>query len=174
VLSLFHSIKKVLSWHDLLFLEEPYMKWAVYLLGLMQQCDEEISEQICKNLELAPRHRSIFIKERFDAEKCLFWLRQNLPIKNSELYQLLSGFRVELLLYMMAIAAPEKVKKSLSQYITQLRHITTSLTGKDLKKMGLEPGPIYKETLQAVLDAKLNGLVRTRNDELNFARNYVS
>jgi tRNA nucleotidyltransferase (CCA-adding enzyme) len=66
------------------------------------------------------------------------------------------------------------VKKSLSQYITQLRHITTSLTGKDLKKMGLEPGPIYKETLQAVLDAKLNGLVRTRNDELNFARNYVS
>ena len=40
--------------------------------------------------------------------------------------------------------------------------------------MGLEPGPIYRDVLEAVLDAKLNGLLKTRNDELAFARNYVS
>jgi tRNA nucleotidyltransferase (CCA-adding enzyme) len=39
--------------------------------------------------------------------------------------------------------------------------------------MGLEPGPIYREILEAVLDAKLNGQIKTRNDELDFVKNYV-
>ena len=40
--------------------------------------------------------------------------------------------------------------------------------------MGLKPGPIYREILEAVLYAKLDGKLKTANDELKFARNYVS
>ncbi len=47
------------------------------------------------------------------------------------------------------------------------------IKGKDLKKMGHEPGPVYREILQAVLDAKLNGQIKTRSDELVFVKNYV-
>ena len=39
--------------------------------------------------------------------------------------------------------------------------------------MGVEPGPIYREILQATLDAKLNGKLKTRKDELEFARDYA-
>ncbi len=39
--------------------------------------------------------------------------------------------------------------------------------------MGLKPGPNFKEILQAVLDAKLNSQVKTRNDELGFVKDYV-
>jgi tRNA nucleotidyltransferase (CCA-adding enzyme) len=39
--------------------------------------------------------------------------------------------------------------------------------------MGLEPGPVYREILQAVLDAKLNGQIKTRSDELDFVKNYA-
>ena len=39
--------------------------------------------------------------------------------------------------------------------------------------MGLKPGPIFKEVLQAVLDAKLNGKLKTPEDEFNYARKYV-
>ena len=51
--------------------------------------------------------------------------------------------------------------------------MTTSLSGKDLIRLGLEPGPIFKEVLQAVLDEKLNGKLKTFEDELNYARNHV-
>ena len=74
---------------------------------------------------------------------------------------------------MMAATKQEKVKRSISNYFTRLRHIDTSIKGKDLKKMGHEPGPVYREILQAVLDAKLNGQVKTRSDELVFVKNYV-
>jgi tRNA nucleotidyltransferase (CCA-adding enzyme) len=40
--------------------------------------------------------------------------------------------------------------------------------------MGLPPGPIYREILQAVFDAKLNGQLKTRRDEMAFINNYVS
>jgi hypothetical protein len=39
--------------------------------------------------------------------------------------------------------------------------------------MGVAPGPIYREILQATLDAKLNGKLKTHRDELDFARKYV-
>ena len=39
--------------------------------------------------------------------------------------------------------------------------------------MGLEPGPIYRKVLKAVHDAKLNGELKTRNDELVFVKDYV-
>ncbi len=174
LVSLLNSVKKVLSWYDLLFLEESYMKWAVYFLALIRNCDNKTSNEICMRLELAPRYRTLFINDRFEANNCLLWLERNLPVSNSTLYKRLSGFKTELLLYMMAASKLEITKRSLSHYVTQLRHIYTSVTGKDLRKMGLEPGPIYREILQATLDAKLNGLLKSKKDEFDFVRNYIS
>ena len=170
----FKSVKKVLSWHDLLFLEEPYMRWAVYFMVLVREFKAEVSKEICERFELAPRFREILLKERFKADQCLFRLGGLLPAKNSRIYDALSGFRVELLLYMMAITRKETVKKAISLFFTQLRQTRISVTGKDLKRSGIEPGPIYREILDAVLKAKLNGTVHTRDEELNFVRSYVS
>jgi len=173
LVALFNSVKKVLSWHDLLFLEESYRRWAVYFLALIRHCDMETSRIICRRIELAPRHRDIFIKDRFEADRCLNWMERNLPLSNSTLFHQLSGFKIELALYMMAVTKNENVKKSISSYFTRLRHIHPAVTGKDLLKMGLEPGPVFKEILQAVLDAKLNDQLKTRYDEIDFVKEYV-
>jgi tRNA nucleotidyltransferase (CCA-adding enzyme) len=174
LIALINSVKKVSAWYDLLFLEESYMKWAVYFLMLIRNCDKKTTSEISTRFELAPRHRKIFTRERFDADKCLSWLEQNIPIKNSALYNKLFGFKTELILYMMATTKKKSVKKAISHFITGLRDIKIAVSGKDIKKMGLEPGPIYRQILQAVLDAKLNGELKTRKDELIFIRSYVS
>ena len=165
-----NSVKQALAWHDLLFLDESYMKWVVYFLVLIHACDLQRSEEICNRFELAPRYRKIFCEERFAAEKCVLDLARNLPMPNSRLYRKLSEFRTELILYMMAVTKQEKVKKAISHYFTNLRSVGVSLKGRDLQKMGIEPGPIYREILQATLDARLNGKLKTRKDELDFAR----
>jgi len=172
--SLFSSVKTVLSWYDLLFFTETYMKWAVYFLALMSQFDMKTSEEICKRLELAPRYTTIFLKERLKAEKSLLWLERNQQLSNSTLYKKLYGIKTEIILYMMAVTKHKKVKQSISHFFTKLKYIEPSIRGKDLLKTGIEPGPIYREVLQAVLDAKLNGKLKTQQDELNFVRQYVS
>ncbi|UCH23395.1 MAG: CBS domain-containing protein [Deltaproteobacteria bacterium] len=174
LIALFNSVKKVLAWYDLLFLEDSYMKWTVYFLMLICNCGKKTTDEICTRFELAPRYRKIFTRERFDADNCLAWLERNVPIKNSKLYDKLFNFKIELILYMMAVSKQETVKKAISQFITGLKNIKVAVSGKDIKKVGLEPGPIYRQILQAVLKAKLNGELKTRKDELIFIRNYVS
>ena len=171
--ALFNAVKKVLAWYDLLFLEESYMKWAVYFLALIRTCDAEVTGKICRRFELAPRHRKLFLNERFAAEKCLAWLERNQPVKNSVLYNKLSGFKTELVLYLMALTGLEDVKRAISQFITNLRYARVDLGGTDLKNLGLKPGPIYREILQAVLETKLDGRLLSKNDEIQFARRYL-
>jgi len=170
LISILNSVKQVLAWHDLLFLDESYMKWVVYFLVLIHSCDQQRSGEICSRFELAPRYRKIFCEARFTAEKCVMDLTRNLPMPNSRLYRKLSEFQTELILYMMAVTKQDKVKKAISHYFTNLRSVSVSLKGRDLQKMGIEPGPIFREILQAALDAKLNGKLKTRKDELDFAR----
>ena len=173
LIGLFNSVKQVVSWFDLLFLEESYMKWAVYFLALIRHCDRSNSLEICKRLELVPRHAVIFCRERFEVERCLFWLERNGPVKNSSLYKRLSVFRTELVLFMMAGTKKRRVKRSISRYFTHLRYIRPSIRGQDLVDMGLPPGPIYRRILQAVLDAKLNGDLKTKQEELGFVQDFI-
>lgn len=170
----FNSLKQVLSWLDLLFLGESYMKWAVYFLAFIRQCDRKTSEEICRRFELPPKHRSLFCRQRFAAENRLQWLEHHLPSKNSVLYGKLSGFKTELILYMMAVTKYEKVKRAISYYFTRLRNVKPEVGGKDLKKLGLAPGPIYREILEAVMDAKLNARVNNKKEELEFVQKYMA
>jgi tRNA nucleotidyltransferase (CCA-adding enzyme) len=170
LISILNSVKQVLAWHDLLFLDESYMKWVVFFFVFVNNCAPPPSEEICSRFELAPRYRKIFCEARFAAEKCVMDLTRNLPMPNSRLYRKLSEFQTELILYMMAVTKQDKVKKAISHYFTNLRSVSVSLKGRDLQKIGIEPGPIFREILQAALDAKLNGKLKTRKDELDFAR----
>lgn len=174
MISSLNSVKQVISWYSLLFLEESYMKWAVHFLALFGHCKMEITENVCARFEIAPRQKSIFCEERVEAERCLYRLESDHDIKNGVLYNLLSPFRIEIILYMMAITKSERVKKAISFFITRLRMTKLSVSGKDLQKLGFEPGPLYRNILQAALEAKLNGVLKTKNDEMDFIKNYVS
>ena len=166
------SVKKVLAWFDLLFLEESYMKWAVYFMALTRQCDKVTTREICRRFELTPQQREIVQKGRFEAEICLNWIEKNVPVINSVLFEKLAAFKTELVLSMMAKTRKDAVKKAISHFFTHLRYIRPSVRGRDLKEMGYAPGPVFRDIITAIHHAKLNGKLRTREDELAFARNY--
>jgi tRNA nucleotidyltransferase (CCA-adding enzyme) len=170
--SMLRSVKKVVAWHDLLFLDESYKKWIVYFLILINQCDPQRSSEICSRFELAPGYLKLFCSDRFRADRCVYWLERNLPVYDSFLYRKLNGFKTELILYMMATTRKKAVKKSISHFFTNLRRVQIQLRGKDLKKMGFKPGPIYRQVLENILNAKLDGKIKTRKDEIDFVRQF--
>jgi tRNA nucleotidyltransferase (CCA-adding enzyme) len=170
VIALLHAVQQVVAWHDLLFLDESYMKWAVYFLALIHRCAPPQAQEVCRRLELPPRQEALFVAGRANALKSLNWLTRHLPVDNSTLFHRLAGLRTELILFMMAASEHEKVKKAISLYFTSLRRASVALKGEDLKRLGVAPGPIYREVLQAVLNAKLNGRVETYEEEMAFAR----
>lgn len=170
---LLNAVKKVLSWYDLSFLDQPYLRWAVYFLVMLHQRDVDVSKNICSRLELMPTICKMVLIERFKAENCLHEMERKRTLSNSNLYFELFPFKTELILYMMAVSGRESIKRSISHYFTQLRYVRLFVKGKDLLKMGLKPGPSYRKILQRTLTEKLNGKLKTRTDELDFARQQV-
>lgn len=168
-----NSIRSVIDWHNLLFIEETYMCWAVYFMALIHPCDLATSNELCRHMSLAPRYRKTLCQHRFEAQACLARLENELPKTASALYHNLMIFKTEHILYMMAIARKKAVKKAISLFFTQLRDTRLSISGGDLLKFGLKPGPVFRRVLDHVLTAKLNGEVKTRQDELRLARHWI-
>jgi tRNA nucleotidyltransferase (CCA-adding enzyme) len=168
--TLLHSVEKVLTWHNLLFLEESCREWMVYLLALMRSLDQGVAGALCDRLQLTQRHLKVLIDEKTKAEACLKWMAPLQTLKNSDLYRRLCPFHMETLLYMMASTTHKSIKRAVSNYITRLRSTATLLDGKYLKEIGFEPGPVYREILDRLLDARLNGEVKTLLDEVEFVR----
>jgi poly(A) polymerase len=50
---------------------------------------------------------------------------------------------------------------------------TRLLTGEDLKGMGYQPGPEFKEILQAVEDAQLEGAIHNRDEAIQYVKSQV-
>ena len=164
------SAKKVIAWHDLLFVNEPLEKWTIYLTMLVRKCPKKVTEEMSARLMFQPRHHRLFNRERFKAEGCLYWLENNPEAQNSDRYERLAPFRAELILIMMALTENEDLKKKISHYYTYLRGMTLSVQGRDIRALGLPPGPVYRKILEEALAAKLNGQLITRQDELNFLK----
>jgi tRNA nucleotidyltransferase (CCA-adding enzyme) len=77
---------------------------------------------------------------------------------------------VETLLYIMAKTDEEGVKKAISLFFTKLNTVKVSLRGKDLQQLGIKPGPLYREILDSLLLARLEGKVQTKADEMRYVK----
>ena len=167
---LLQEIKGVISWFSLLYLEEPYEPWKVYWHGLTSSLDVKSLHQLAERMQMLDQESRKMISEREEAGVVLEKLYKISSDNNYELYTLLCHYDTEILLYMMAKAHNEKIKRMISNYFTKLRGTKVMLKGKDLKGMGFKPGPLYKEIFDSLLKARLSNLISTKDEESGFVK----
>lgn len=165
--ALLTRIYEVISWFNLLFLEGSYLKWMVYLFGLTDRLQLERLEEVVQRLSLPSRHRKILIEGKREGLRILQKVRRR-RMKPREIYPLFKPFPIEVLLYMMAKTEEKEVKKAISLFFTKLKDMKVSLRGKDLQELGIQPGPVYREILNSLLLARLEGKVKTKGDEIRY------
>ncbi|HXY61379.1 MAG TPA: CBS domain-containing protein [Nitrospirota bacterium] len=167
---LFENIGETLTWFKLLYLELKVEKWFVYFLGLFDRMKDSAAEEALERLAVPARIRSRMLQARVRCREVLyvFYREQELPA--SSIYDMLTTLDVDAILLMMAKAKKETARKYISFYLTHLRTIKVMLTGDDLKQIGIPPGPKYKKILAELLDAKLDGAVKNREEELEYVR----
>ena len=166
--ALLTQVHRVVSWHRLLYLAAPCRAWLVYVMaGLAPAAAKEI-HAFADRFALPPRTKKELIQQKFLADKTENILARSHTAKPSSLYQTLRDLSEEGLLYLMAITKKEQVRQAVSLFVTDLRKTTIALNGHDLKKMGYPEGPLFHKILQAVLDARLDGMVHNRSEETAF------
>lgn len=170
--ALLEEIERVITWYKLLFREEAPDIWIVYFLGLVSGFDTHQVQALTSRLRFAPKRIELVESTRRQLRYVAMQLAQWGKNGGSaaDLYDILSPLSLEGLLYTMAKQRKLELKKAVSHYLSHLQDVGILVTGSDIKEMGLEPGPRFANILRAVKRAVLNGEVRTREDQLKYAR----
>ncbi len=172
--ALLQEMEGVLSWFHRLYLEEAYQPWKVYFLGLTSPLGDTELAELAAGFQMSEQEGLGLVRQRGRARNLTETLYRLPEEDNYGVFSLLSQYDTEVILYIMAKAANERIKRQISHYFTRLRSIRTALGGRDLREMGIEPGPVYREILDRLLEARMNEQLHHREDEARFVREHYS
>lgn len=158
--------EKLLAAYDL---PKPFV---VYLGVLVSELPEEILRQAIRRLHLADDESSNII----DAERLLRGLLAlEHGAKRSALYRVLHGHDIHALAICACVAPMgSQLRRSIRIYFEELKDVKTSLRGNDLIQMGIPQGPSLGKLLEQLRDGRLDGELKSREDEIQFVQNAKS
>jgi tRNA nucleotidyltransferase (CCA-adding enzyme) len=169
------KIEKVMDWFELLYIEPKPDIWKVYFLGLCFGSNNDQVSILARRFNLTPKQEANLIQLRHDIKKTRdrLYLWQNKSGSMSQLYFTLINLPLEGLLFIMASSKNEDLKKNVSLFLSQLRNESIEISGKDLKALGLPPGPAYNRIMNHILTDKLDGRAGDRSSQLARAMELV-
>ena len=142
----------------------------MYLLALCDGLTPDEFRAVCARLSIPGRLASRLCDQRHTVFTTLRTIKRHLKqddeVRNSQLFDWFSDLDVELLLYLAARASSEQVRRLASLYLTRLRTIVPLLRGEDLHALGLEPGPLFGRIMERLQQARLDGEVHSREEEI--------
>jgi tRNA nucleotidyltransferase (CCA-adding enzyme) len=187
-LNLIQVISPHLSWDSwlaerisLLYEINPAEKWSInlkskklrYYLGyifLMMRLGDKQRHDVNKRLKLST-----------DLTKNISFTSKLYKIQGTELKRLDVSEFVDVMdetpvlaRYAFYLATDDlTIKKRIERYIDYWQYLRPSITGEDLLKLGLKPGPQYKKILKNIRDAWLNELIQNRDDEMKLLNSEI-
>jgi len=162
---LLSDLGKSLAWWTKRFPRRPLDRALVYFIGLFDELSASATDAVAKRLALpGEQANKIRLAKKHLAPTLRFLVRQRSP-KPSDTYRALADLPDEGLVLLVAKARSKGIARLVLAYLTIHQHVKPSLNGTDLKTLGLKPGPVYKTILDRLLDARLNGEVKTKADE---------
>jgi tRNA nucleotidyltransferase (CCA-adding enzyme) len=163
--TLWWQVRCISHWLNYLDYDLNYQHWLMRLEILIAELPPEERGLVATNLQL-PKESIQNLKqlERVETE-----ILQQLPScdRPSQIYCLLRQYKYSGL-FLVAVRSPKPIRRMIWRYFTRLSSIQPLLDGNDLKNLGYKPGPIYKQILDRLVEATLDGIVITCDDAIEF------
>ena len=139
----------------------------LYFCLLAYSLSQKRNEQFLRRLNM-PRKLAQALRDTLDLRAHLHLLDKPL-MKRSEIYYLLEHYD-PLAIQASAIASESSTTyRHLSLFLDELRYVKANLSGEDLAKLGIPPGPEVGEILRKLLKARLDGETKTKDEEQKLA-----
>ncbi|MEH1963869.1 MAG: CBS domain-containing protein [Nostoc sp.] len=145
--------------------------WEMRLETLIAHLAAEYRAKVAKNLQL-PEDSIARLKNLAQVQTEVMTLLPTLQ-RPSQVVQLLRQYDLPMLI-LIAVQSPREIRHQIWEYLTVWANVQPLLNGNDLKKLGYKPGPQYRQILDDVLAATLNGVIKDRFEAEEFlAQHYL-
>lgn len=171
---LFQQMRAVLQWYDLSYRAKPCDTQSLYILGLLDRMSPEQVEEFCRKTEMTESLKRRILQNTEHYRQAMARLPEALYSgKKSEIFKVLEPLSQETMLFIMAKTKSDQIKRAISNYVMYKEVLRPHFTGEDLKKLGIKEGPVYKEILEKLKDAKIDLNLKTKEDEEIFVKKYI-
>lgn len=149
----------------------------VYLMALLSHSSRTVLESASQRLQLSARQAAaVKWAGRLTDDVARLLLQRN-AITPSRVYRRLIDMPDDAIVLILAKgfasqdrAGARRLVERVARFLKQDRRVTTLLDGEDLKGLGLKPGPQFKTILTRLLEARIDGRVRSEEAERAFVR----
>jgi tRNA nucleotidyltransferase (CCA-adding enzyme) len=171
VVNLFGSVDEALAWYDAARLKRRHglNRWMIYLGALLDELRLVEVRKMCDEFVFMKADRAKLISYKKTDEKTLLLLSKKEKLKPSRIYDCLEGLSTEALLLMMAKSGSQTARRRIMDYLTKYVNVKLRVRGDDFTKNGIQPGPHFRQALERTLHAKLDSMIKTKAEELDFA-----
>jgi tRNA nucleotidyltransferase (CCA-adding enzyme) len=145
---------------------------GLYLALLAYRLADEETEHLIAYLRL-PKSLAQTLRDTHRIKAKLNSL-SNSGLTPSSIYSLLHGYSPAAVIANSLACDSPVARQHLRLFLDKLRYIKPTLTGNDLLKMGIPPGPRIKEILNELHQARLDGKVTSRQGEEDLVGEWVS
>ena len=145
--------------------KQTLINWQIRLEVLIAYLKPEYRGKVAKNLQLADDSISRLEKlSQIQSE-----VIRLLPTfeKPSQTVYLLRKYDLQTLI-LIALQSPRKIRRGIWQYLTNWGNIQPLLNGNDLKQLGYKPSPQYKQMLDDLLIATVDGIIKNEAEAKEF------
>lgn len=172
--ALFDSVFHQIHWFKTSLISSRQLDtWLIYFMALLDPLAIRDVRLICRKFVFRKgEEKRIFtyMRWRFDI---LLKLKRN-KIKPSDVFHLLNPLSYEVILLIKAGCRNKNVEKHIEDFFRIYQRTTISISGDDLRQMGFAPGPHYQKIFRRVLNAKLNGQLKTEGEELKLVEKFTA
>ncbi|MDR3265126.1 MAG: CBS domain-containing protein [Synergistaceae bacterium] len=163
-------LEKILSAVRGVKLDFRDQEWLAYMAALLSESSLSVQSATMDRLNLTPPER----KTLTDSLAALSPIEQFFTLKknhlNSEAYLFLRNYAPVPLLYCVASAKRRQTRRWIARHVLSFSPMKGELTGGDMLKMGYRAGPWVGELLEQVRLERMDGKVKTRDDEMRYLK----
>ncbi len=145
---------------------------GLYLSLMAYHLSDEANEQFISRLRL-PKLLTQTLRDTNSLKTKLESLTDP-ELSRSSIYRLLYGYCLPAIMANSLAGDSSVARQHMQLFLDELRYVKSSLTGNDLKRMGVAPGPRIKEILQRLHEARLDGKVTTKQGEEDLVNSWLA
>jgi len=170
---LLNSVTRELAW----FKKEHFSRrkidtWLIYFMAMIDRVSLKEAQKICNRLVFSKGEEKRILSYKKIGAGFVKKISKK-GIKPFEIFGLLEPLSYEVILLVKAKYREPVITGRIKDFLEIYNDIRVCISGHHLRGLGVAPGPHFKKIFNCVLKAKINGVVKTEEEELCLIKKYI-